>query len=235
MRLADFEAMVRRMTAEVPAEYLDGVAEIRVDQTTVPHPSRAEIYTLGECIPVPAADGDPDTIQSRIVLYHGSFRALAGLDPAFDWRDEAWETLTHELRHHLEWRARAPDLEAFDAAAEANYARHDGEPFDALFYLDGESVAPDVYQVDHDFFLDRLVRTLPPVVEFSWHGQSYRAEVPDGITAPVYLLVIGVDEPPPGELIVVLRRKARLRDLFRRPEATVREVTAMRAPAEETG
>ena len=85
------------------------------------------------------------TVRSR--RWRGSTRD-------FDWRQEAWETLTHELRHHLEWRARAPDLEEFDWAAEQNFARQDGEPFDPLFYRSGEKVAEGVYRLDDDFFLE---------------------------------------------------------------------------------
>ena len=157
MRLSDFEAMVRRLADEVPADFLEGIAEIAVSPRSVPHPERAEIYTLGECIPLPSSDPASEGIQSRIVLYHGSFAALARLQPGFDWRVEAWETLTHELRHHLEWRARAPDLEAFDWAVEQNFARQDGEAFDPVFHLEGEPVAPGVFRVDDDVFLDRIV------------------------------------------------------------------------------
>ena len=137
MRLSDFEAMVTRMAADVPAEFLEGIAEIVVSPRGLPHPDRPGIYTLGECIPLPAADATPEGIQSRIVLYHGSFAALAETTPGFDWREEAFETLTHELRHHLEWRARAPELEELDWAVEQNYARHDGDAFDPGFYLAG--------------------------------------------------------------------------------------------------
>ena len=157
MRPEDFERMVRRMEQEVPAEFLAGVAEIAVSPRTVPHPTREDIFTLGECIPLPALDGGAEGIQSRVVLYYGSFRALASLAPGFDWRAEAWETLTHELRHHLEWRARAPDLEAYDRAAEHNFARQDGEPFDPLFFLDGEPAGDDRYRVDDDVFIDDSV------------------------------------------------------------------------------
>ena len=59
MRLADFGSMVRRLSDEVPPEFLDGVAEIdglAPDRA----PSRAAgICTLGECIPFPAAMADP--------------------------------------------------------------------------------------------------------------------------------------------------------------------------------
>ncbi len=80
------------------------------------------------------------------------------MQEGFDWREEAWETLTHELRHHLEWRARAPALEAFDRAVEQNFARQDGEPFDPLFYLDGEPAGESAYRVEDDVFLDRAGR-----------------------------------------------------------------------------
>ena len=215
MRLSDFEAMIARMASELPAEYLDGIAEITVSRKTVPHPVRADVYTLGECIPLPAAGSEVDDIQSRVVLYHGSFLATADQDPAFDWREEAWETLTHEVRHHLEWRARVPDLEALDRAAEFNYARQDGEPFDPFFFHDGEVIAPGVFRIEDDYFLEQVVRDPPAQARFGWHGREYLVEVPADTTVPAFLVVEGVLDPPPGELVLVLTRKAGLRDLFR--------------------
>ena len=209
--------MVRRMADEVPAEYLDGVVEIVVSRKTVPHPARADIWTMGECIPLPAMDADPDAVQSRVVLYYGSFAALAATDPDFDWREEAWETLTHELRHHLEWRARAPDLEALDRAVEANYARHDGDPFDPLFYRDGDLVAPGVYRVEDDYFLEQTAGGAGAPVTFGWHGRTYRGVLPAGLTLPAFLEITGLEDPPPGALHLVLRPRASLFRLFRPP------------------
>jgi len=218
MRLNDFKALVARVSREVPEEFLDGVFEITVSPRTVPHPTRADIFTLGHCIPFHAgSSGAPDEIQSRVVLYYGSFQALAELDPDFDWRTEAWDTLTHELRHHLEWRAREGALEAFDEAAEENFARLEGDPFDPEFHLGGERVAEGVYQVDDDFFLDRVVRTLPAALEFAWHGRAYRALLPAGAALPAFLVVEGVSDPPPGDLVLVLRRRAGWLAFFRRP------------------
>jgi hypothetical protein len=37
-----------------------------------------------------------------VALYWGSFRRVAAGDPDFDWEEEIWETLTHELQHHVE-------------------------------------------------------------------------------------------------------------------------------------
>lgn len=229
MRLADFETMVAGMSAELSPEYLDGIGEIVVSPKTVPHPIRAEVYTLGECIPLPVTGSDVEDIQSRVVLYHGSFRATAHLDPDFDWREEAWETLTHEVRHHLEWRARVPDLEALDRAAEANYARQDGEPFDPLFYHDGEAVAPGVFRVEDDYFLEQTVRDRPDRVRFGWHGIEYEIAVPREASLPALLVLEEVEDPPPGELVLALVRKARLRDLFRPASAYQAAVLVRRA------
>lgn len=215
MRLSDFEAMVRRLCNEVPAHFFEGIAEVVVSPRVVPHPERAEIFTLGECVPLPVELGSGlEGIQSRIVLYHGSFAALAQLQEKFDWRVETWETLTHELRHHLEWRARAPDLEDFDWAVEHNFARHDGESFDPTFFLSGELEPDGKYRVEDDVFIDQIVRTLPPAVTFAWRGRSYSARLPEGAELPCYLTVDGVEDPPEGDLVVVLRRKPGVRDLF---------------------
>jgi hypothetical protein len=232
MRLADFESLVRSLSNDVPPAFFEGVAEVVVSPKSVPHPSRAEIYTLGECIPLPGADNAAaGAIQSRIVLYHGSFVKLARLDPEFDWREEAWETLTHELRHHVEWRARAPALEAYDRAVEHNFARHEGERFDPAFYLDGESPVADVYEVDGDYFLDRIVPAPPGSLELDWHGAHYRSTTPPGLSLPAFLTIDGVAEPPPGDLVLVLRRKPRLTDLFRRAEPFSATIRATLEPA----
>lgn len=215
MDLASFEAMVRRMSSEIPTQYFDGITEVVVSPRALPHPVRGGIFTLGECIPLPLEDGDAESVQSRVVLYHGSFRALAELDPDFDWHHEAWETLTHELRHHVEWRARRGDLEALDRAAEQNFARQDGELFDPTFHLDGEVVESGVYHVEGDWFLDQVVGRVPDRLEFVWHGQEYTAPLPAGLHLPAFVSIEGVTSPPPGELVVVLRRRPRWRDLLR--------------------
>jgi zinicin-like metallopeptidase len=226
MRLTDFEAMIRRLCNEVPPQFFDGIAEVVVSPRTVPHPERNETFTLGECIPLPVELGSGvEGIQSRIVLYHGSFGALAQMQEGFDWRQEAWETLTHELRHHLEWRARAPDLEDFDWAVEHNFARQDGQSFDLTFFLSGEAQPDGNYQVEDDVFIDHIVPSLPPSVTFDWRGRSYRAPLPEDAELPCFLTVEGVADPPEGDLIVVLRRRPGVRDLFSQAsvfQATVR-------------
>lgn len=216
MRLDDFRTLIERLKTEVPPEYLQGIVEIAVSPKAVPHPVRADVYTMGECIPVEWSGSGAD-LESRVVLYHGSFAALADQsEPGdFDWREEAWETLTHELRHHLEWRANTSALEAYDWAAEQNFARHEGDPFDPAFYRDGERMGPGIYKVDDDVFVE-----LPPPprggpLELAWHGRRYRADLPAGTRPPAFLTVDGLHEPPPGDAVVVLPRRFSVLSLFR--------------------
>jgi hypothetical protein len=217
MRLDHFRDMVERMAAEVPPDYMVGVAAIEVSPKSLPDPVRAGVYTMGEWIPF---DIGSDEVVSRVVLYHGSFLELSRERPDFDWRDEAWETLLHELRHHLESKARATELESYDWAVEQNFARLDRQPFDALFYRSGEVVTEDVYRVDDDVFIERVVRELPPVVEVHWHGARYAAPVPEG-ALPLYLALDGLAHPPSGDVLVVFRRKPSLWDLFRPTPAVI--------------
>jgi hypothetical protein len=227
MRFDHFRSMVERLAAEIPEEYLAGIAAIDVSPKTIPHPVDAHVYTLGECIPI---DMGTDEIQSHVVLYHGSFRELAAERPGFDWRQESWDTLLHELRHHVEWRARSEELEAFDGAVEQNLARAAGRPFDPVFYQAGERVAEGIYRLDDDVFIEQVVREPPDVAEFVWHGKAYRVAPPPG-GLPLYLTLDGLDHPPSGDVVLVLRRKPRLRDLFRgAPPAT--QERARVAPAE---
>jgi hypothetical protein len=232
VRRADFEDMVRRMAAEIPAEFLEGVAEIAVSPRTVPHPDREGIYTLGECVPLPAAGDGPADVQSRVVLYHGSFAAVARDHPDFDWREEAWETLTHEVRHHVEWRARAPDLEQLDQAAEQNYARHDGEAFDPGFYRDGERLPGGVFRVEDDYFIE-LDRggARAGTARFHWGGRAWRVRLPrpPGRGA-LFLSVGGLPDPPPGELVLVVPPAGGLLRLLARPGVVQAEARATPEP-----
>jgi hypothetical protein len=216
VRFDDFRALIERLQREIPPEFQGGVVEVQVSPKTVPHPVRGDIYTLGECIPLEWSGSGAD-LQSRVVLYHGSFQALARLGD-FDWRAEAWETLTHELRHHLEWRANVAALEAYDWAAEQNFARHEGEPFDAVFYRSGERVADGVYKVDDDVFLEGAWDVgRGEWAEIAWHGGKYRVPVPAGLRPPAFLVLEGLAEPPPGDAVLVVPRRATLFNFWRRP------------------
>jgi hypothetical protein len=60
-----------------------------------------------------------------------------------------------------------------------------------------------------------VVRTRPDEVRFRWHGSEYLAVLPPEATLPAFVTVDGVTPAPPGDVIVVLRRRARWRDLIR--------------------
>ena len=217
--------MVRRMADELPPPFTDGLVEIAVTGKTVPHPVREGVYTLGECIPHAfGAPGEEDAgIRSSVVLHYGSFAALAREHDDFDWREEAFETLAHEVRHHLEWRARVPELERLDDAAEANFARHDGEPFPPLFYRDGERVAEGVTKIEDDVFVEivlggRAWRVAGGTAQpFVWHGRRWTVDLPPVLPDVLFVTVEGAAPAPPGELVLVVRRKPGARDLVRRP------------------
>lgn len=238
MRRRDFEAMVKRMAAELPPQFLEGIDAITVTGKTLPHPLREGVYTLGECAPLePGTGRDPAELRSEVELHYGSFAALAGDDPGFDWRAEAWETLTHEVRHHLEWRARQADLEKLDDAAEANYARREGEPFAPLFHLDGEPAAEGVTKIDDDLFLDaplpakRHAAAAGTAWPFTWHGRRWAVDLPRELPPVLYAVVTGLAPRPQGEVVLVIRRKPGALDALRRASVASTRLRARRLTA----
>jgi hypothetical protein len=224
MKIGAFQQMVDALVDDVPAEYLEGLAAVDVSPRALPHPVHADVYTMGECVPI---HGDGDEVLSRVVIYYGSFQALAREREGFDWRQETWDTLLHELRHHLEWRAETEDLEAYDWAADQGFARAEGRPFDPLFYEAGERIASGIYRVEDDVFVDRLVSQLPSETDLEWHGRRYRIPVPHA-GLPLFLTVDALRHPPSGDVVLVFRRRPRFWDLFRRPApVTERRVEAV--------
>ncbi len=209
MELDEFRTLVRNLASDIPDRYFDGIAAVDVSDRTVPHPTRAQVFTLGECIPF---DTGTDEVVSRLVLYFGSFRALAANQEAFDWAYEARETLFHELRHHLEWRAGSDELEAYDWAVEQNILRIDGEAFEDAFYREGEVLEDGVFRVEDWYFIERVVDRAPATTELAWRGRRYRIAVP-GTALPLFLTIGGLDEPLSGDVCLVFRRKTRLGDL----------------------
>ncbi len=225
VRLDEFRSLVTRLQSEIPSEFTGGVVAVDVSPKALPHPVHGDVYTLGECVPLEWSGSGAD-LHSRIILYHGSFASLARLGD-FDWREETWETLTHELRHHLEWRAHLDRLEAYDWAADENFKRHEGQPFDPVFYRSGEELAPGVYKVDDDVFMERTtwnVQRGGEEVEAAWHGRRYRVSFPHQSGRPLFLTLEGLVDPPPGDAILVVTPAPRLLDLFRRRPAAVQGV-----------
>src|SRR5258708_23459565 len=127
MDLPSVRALIERLARDIPPEFHDGVVAVEVRPATVPHPVHAGVYTLGECVPLEWSGNGAD-LHSRILLYYGSFRALARGDRAFDWRPEAAETRSPELRPPLPGRARAAAPARSPSAPPVNFTPHQRDP-----------------------------------------------------------------------------------------------------------
>jgi hypothetical protein len=226
MRFELFEQKSAELWRQIPREYRAGVDGVRVERGAKAHPSLPDVYTLGECLTesYPSDFGGPDTTRSLVVLYYGSFWRLSRLDAEFDWESELWETLTHELQHHLESLASDDALEDVDYAADENYKRLEGESFDPYFFRAGERTPDGWYRVEGDHFLEH--EAAASELMFEWEGERYRLEVPRSEADVLYLEVDPGESLPEG-LVVVLTRPAGmvklLRSLFARERPTVDE------------
>jgi hypothetical protein len=233
MRFESFQAAARRMWREIPAEFKAGVEGVVVERRAQAHPELPDIYTMGECLTesYPSGYEGPDTLRSVLVLYYGSFLRLSRLDAEFDWEDEIWTTLTHELRHHLESLAAEDALEEADYAADENHKRLEGQPFDPYFFRSGEVVQPGVYLVDGDLFIEQSHAggELPEWLEFTYAHARYRVPGPRG-TADVWLIRLTAGIRSSGDAYLVLARRPgfleSLRALAAGRRARVRQVEA---------
>ncbi len=233
MRYAEFEREAARVWEGIPDLYRSGVDGLVLKRDRLPHPAIPDVYTLGECVTesYPSDWAGPETVRSVLVLYYGSFRALADLDPDFDWGYEIWETVTHELKHHLEWLALEDSLEELDYAVDENFKRLNGEPFDPYFYRSGEPTAPGVYQAERDVFLEiELERGADPGprIEFDWGRRRYAVPTPAELGEVSFLQVVeGVDTGEAELCLVVVRPRGwldQLRALIRRDSPVVVDV-----------
>lgn len=118
MTFEDFTALIEEMVTEVPDEFMRGLQGVHVLPETVREDGLDEVFRMGEYLDPGPVDflGAGEGLGRHVAIYHGSFAALAAGDPDFDWEDEAWETLTHELRHHVESLAGEDFLVQIDEA-----------------------------------------------------------------------------------------------------------------------
>lgn len=199
-----FREVAARMFGEIPSEFREGIVGLVVDDDAPGHPALPGIWTMGECLTEEWPDGTgglADT-QSRIVLHYGSFRNLAGDDPVFDWEAELWETIVHELLHHREAAASESGLDEFDWAAEQNFQRHAGLPFDPDFYRAVTADDDGAVRLDGETFVESTAASDQRRVSFSWRGDLYSLDVP----AEANFAFVGVRNLAGGRLWVVVRR-----------------------------
>ena len=233
MTFAEFEQRAWQEWERIPIAFRSGIDGLTIERRALPHESLPDVFTLGECVTesYPSDFGGPDTTRSVVVLYYGSFFRLSRADDGFDWEVELWETLTHELQHHLESLADDDSLEDMDYAAGENYKRHEGQPFDPFFFRLG--VPADGWRrVEDEFFLE-LERPEAAQATFAWHARRYRVDIP-AEAADLMLLTItdGVPDAP-GALHLALvpppRWRLRLQRMLRPQSLTVveRDVSAV--------
>lgn len=206
MELREFEATAAEMWQEIPPVFRAGVEALVVEPDTVPHPEIPGIFTLGECVtdhwPSAYSEQGGD-VRSRVFLYHGSFREVAAMDPAFDWRFEIWETLLHELLHHREFAAAEDGLEDYDWAVDQNFKRHAGQEFDPTFYRAVPADADGMVRLESEIFVESVVRPGRREVSFPWRDRRYTVRVP-GSEGMLYVNPRNLAE---GRLWVVVRRE----------------------------
>lgn len=213
MRFTEFEALARELYAEIPEVYLEGIDGLTVRREAPEHPDHPGVYTLGECLTEEHISdyGSSDTTRSVIALYWGSFRALSEKSESFDWEEEAWETLTHELRHHLESLAGDDALEGVDYAADQSFKRFDGEPFDPWYYQHGDEVTDGIYQVEKAWFIERSFAAGELAgresIDFEWRGREYRVPAPDQPADVHFVYLEGLGENDEAVELVVVRRR----------------------------
>jgi predicted Zn-dependent protease with MMP-like domain len=228
----EFSRLAQEAFESVPEVYREGVDGVTTVEAVEAHPDLPGVVTMGACL-TQAFNSEwqgPETTRSRVVLYYGSFRTLAMDDPDFDWEGELWETLTHELQHHLESLADEDALEAVDYAMDESFKRERGEPFDPWYFQWGEPLTEGVYRVEDDVYIERVLTPEEfeelPEIEFTWEGRTYGLPRPQELGDVHFIMVDGVE----ANLQIVLVRRApwrqRLRGALRSRDRTILESAA---------
>ncbi len=238
MKFQEFEKAAREAYEAIPDEFKEGVEGLVVSRESPAHPDLPDVFTLGQCLTEDYVSdwGSPDTTRSMVVLYWGSFKSLGGRDPDFDWDGELWETLTHELRHHLESLAREDALEGVDYASDETFKRDEGLDFDPWYYQHGDVVERGVYRVESNYYMEQAWRSTDfddaDHLEFAWEGSRYRTPRPDKLGDVHFVWVQGVIEAPGTLELVLVRRRGWWEDTKRLAGIYQPEVLESEARAE---
>lgn len=125
MTYDQFTKTVDEMVSEIPAEFLQGLQGIHALEQALPEEDYQDVWRMGEYLdPGPEQFlGSGSGFARQIALYFGSFQQIARDDPEFDWEGEIWDTLTHELQHHVESLAGDASLIGFDQEQEQHFKR----------------------------------------------------------------------------------------------------------------
>lgn len=174
MKYPEFEALVEQMWQQIPERYKEGISALQVLRGKGFDPELDDCPIFGDCGPDMALDALPDApVMSTIRIFYGSFRLIAREEPDFDWEAELWETLLHEIRHHLEWRSNRDGLGEQEDVERELLAQQQGKPFDPSFYRYGVPLLPGVNAIGNALFIELFVASS------QWRQLGERAFVVD--------------------------------------------------------
>lgn len=219
----EFARLAREAFEEIPPEFRERVDGPVVVPDARRHRDIRGMLTLGECIHAPDFAGGGE-LASTVVLYYGSFEEVARRDPSFDVEREIVETVRHEVQHHVEDRVGHPGLRDLDWAEEQNELRVQGRDHAPQFWRAGEPFgdpADGLRAVGPDLFREIELR------DEEWqrarrdglvlHVRDEDLEIEPGELADDEEIFeweeLGRDDPP-GDLVVVIRRRRGFLDRF---------------------
>ncbi len=116
MTYEQFENRLREFVEIIPEHYYKNLQGVHCFPQKKGDPNDRSLVRMGEYLD-PGFEGFMDSrvhIGRHINIYYGSFVAVAQYNPSFDWDEQLWETLTHELQHHLESQANDQSLIEWD-------------------------------------------------------------------------------------------------------------------------
>ena len=125
MTYARFRRVLAEMVDELPPEFMRGLQGVHAIEEAKPEEDFVDVWRMGEYLD-PGSEqflGAGEGLGRHVALYYGSFVNVADGDPEFDWEEEMWETLTHELRHHVESLAGDDSLNIEDEVVARDFER----------------------------------------------------------------------------------------------------------------
>ena len=130
MTYAQFRRLLAEMVDELPPAFTRGLQGVHAIKEAKPEEDYVDVWRMGEYLDPGAEDflGAGEGLGRHVALYYGSFVHVAAGDPDFDWEDEMWETLTHELRHHVESLAGDDSLVQEDEWVSQEFERREERP-----------------------------------------------------------------------------------------------------------
>ncbi|MDZ7800847.1 MAG: metallopeptidase family protein [Trueperaceae bacterium] len=165
MTYRQFRESVADMVDEIPEVFMTDLQGVHALREAKREEGYQDVWRMGEYLDPGPDDllGGNDGLGRHVALYWGSFRRIAENDPDFDWEEEIWETLTHELQHHVESLAgdgRLIDQDLLDARAfaEADAEDEAGRDEAEAAEDEGETVGGDEDVADTDGWRDDEAR-----------------------------------------------------------------------------